>query len=146
MRIVVIVLAAIVASSCGTDDRAARDRIRAEVEVEAARTPEYATRNKGAQQLWTSTRDFYRARAFAPVWLQERRATAKMDALVAAVREASRDGLDPLLYDIAFVDERGGNGRKRFSEEETGEVEVRLTFAYMQFASDLADGVYDLRQ
>jgi murein L,D-transpeptidase YcbB/YkuD len=142
MRTVVVLLAAVVASGCGMDDRAARDRIRAE--VEAARTPEYATRHKGARQVWASARDFYRARAFAPVWLQERRATAKMDALVAAVERADRDGLDPRLYDMAFVDERGGPGRKRFSEEDAGEVDVRLTFAYMQLASDLADGVSDL--
>ena len=142
MRIVIILVAAVVASTCGPDDRLARDRIRAQ--VEAARTPEYATRNKEARGLWTSTRDFYRARAFAPVWLEQRRATAKMEALVAAVKRAGRDGLDPVLYDIAFVDERGGTGRKRFSEEDAGEVEVRLTLAYMQFASDLADGVSDL--
>ena len=142
MRIVIILVGAIIASSCGTDDRLARARIRAQ--VEAARTPEYATRNKEARRLWTSTRDFYRARAFAPVWLDQRRATAKMEALVAAVKRAGRDGLDPVLYDIAFVDERGGTGRKRFSEEDAGEVEVRLTLAYMQFASDLADGVSDL--
>jgi hypothetical protein len=84
MRIVVILLAAVVASSCGTDDRSARDSIRAE--VEAARTPEYATRNKDARQLWTSTRDFYRARAFAPVWLQQRRATAKMEPRISQRR------------------------------------------------------------
>jgi L,D-transpeptidase YcbB len=142
MRPVIILVAAIIASSCGTDDRPARARIRAQ--VEAARTPEYATRHKEARRLWTSTRDFYRARAFAPVWLDQRRATAKMEALVAAVKRAGRDGLDPVLYDIAFVDERGGTGRKRFSEEDAGEVEVRLTLAYMQFASDLADGVSDL--
>jgi murein L,D-transpeptidase YcbB/YkuD len=142
MRIVIILVGAIIASSCGTDDRLARARIRAQ--VEAARTPEYATRNKEARRLWTSTRDFYRARAFAPVWLDQRRATAKMEALVAAVKRAGRDGLDPVLYDIAFVDERGGTGRKRFGEEDAGEVEVRLTLAYMQFASDLADGVSDL--
>jgi murein L,D-transpeptidase YcbB/YkuD len=145
MRFVVILVAAVIASGCGSDDRPLRDRIRAE--VEAARTPEYAARNKNAKdarELWTSTRDFYRARAFAPVWLQQRRATAKMEALVAAVKRAERDGLDPLLYDIAFVDERGGHGRTRFSEEDAGEVDVRLTLAYMQFASDLADGVSEL--
>ena len=106
MRIVIILVVAVVASSCGTDDPLARERIRAQ--VEAARTPEYATRNKEARGLWTKTRDFYRARAFAPVWLEQRRATAKMEALVAAVKRAGRDGLDPVLYDLAFVDERGG--------------------------------------
>ena len=142
MRIVVTLLAAVVVSGCGTDDRAARDRIRAE--IEGARTPEYAAGTKHARQLWTSTRDFYRARAFAPVWLQQGRATPKMEALVGSVRGADRDGLDPLLYDIGFVDD--GNRRRRFSEEDAGSAEVRLTFAYMQLASDLADGVSDLTQ
>jgi murein L,D-transpeptidase YcbB/YkuD len=142
MRIVVVLLAALFAINCGSDDRAARERIR--TEVEAARPPEYATRHKGARDVWTTTRDFYRARAFAPVWLKSRRATPQMEAFVATVKQAGRDGLDPRLYDIAFVDERGGNGRKRFNEDVAGEVEVRLTFAYMQFASDLANGVSDL--
>jgi len=144
MRIAAILLVALVASGCAGDDRGTRDRIRGE--VEAARAPEFATRSKEARQLWTSARDFYRARAFAPVWLQNRRATPKMEALVAAVEQAERDGLDPQFYDLAFVNERGGKGRKRFNEEDAGEVDVRLTIVYMQLASDLADGATDLRQ
>ncbi len=141
MRIVVTLVAAVIASGCGLDDRPLRERIRAE--VEAARTPQYAARLQDARKLWASTRDFYRARAFAPVWLQHRRATAKVEALIAAVQQAGRDGLDPLLYDLAFVDEQGDHGRKRFSEVDAGEVDVRLTLAYMQFASDIAQGVSD---
>jgi murein L,D-transpeptidase YcbB/YkuD len=139
---VVILLAAVVAASCGADDRRIRDRIRAE--VEASRVPEYATRNQDGRKLWTSTRDFYRARAFAPVWLHKRRATLKMETLLAAIKRADRDGLDPALYDVGLVDERGGHDRTRFSDENVGEVDVRLTLAYMQLASDLADGVSDL--
>jgi murein L,D-transpeptidase YcbB/YkuD len=142
MRIVVILLAAIVISSCGSDDRPVRDGIRAE--VDASGTPAYVTRNKDGRQLWTRTRDFYRGRAFAAVWLHHRRATAKMEALASAVERADRDGLDPRLYDIAFLNERAGIGWKRFSEEDAGQIDVRLTYVYMQFASDLADGVSDL--
>jgi murein L,D-transpeptidase YcbB/YkuD len=142
MRIAVILVTVIVANGCTADDRPVRDSIRAQVET--ARAPEYATQTKGAKKLWTSARDFYRARAFAPVWQQRGRATRNMETLVAAIRQAGRDGLDPLRYDLTFVDERRGAGRKRFSAEEAGEVDVRLTFVYMQFASDLADGVSDL--
>jgi murein L,D-transpeptidase YcbB/YkuD len=141
MRFVAILVVAIVASGCGADDRAARETIRAQVET--ARAPEYAARTKDDKKLWTSTRDFYRARAFAPVWLRGGRATGNMESLVAAIQQAGRDGLDPLLYDLTFLDE-GGGGRKRFSSEGAGDVDVRLTFVYMQFASDLADGVSDL--
>jgi len=141
MRIVVILLAAIVAGGCATDDRPVKDRIRAEVEAAA---PAYATQSKDGRQLWTKARDFYRARAFAPVWLHHRRATANVDALAAAAERADREGLDPRLYDVAFISERGGLLRKRFSEEDAGAIDVRLTLVYMQLASDLADGVSNL--
>jgi murein L,D-transpeptidase YcbB/YkuD len=142
MRIVVLVLAAVAISSCGTDDRPVRDRIRSE--VEASSVPPYATRNKDGRQLWRRTRDFYRGREFAPLWLRHRRATATADALGAAVERAGREGLDPRVYDIAFIHERDGIRRTRFSEEDAGKIDVRLTFVYMQFAADLADGVSDL--
>ena len=142
MRIVVVVLAAIVTSSCGTDDRPVRDSIR--TQVEASAIPAYITRSTDARQLWTKTRNFYRGRAFAPVWVNHQRATAKMDALAAVVERIDREGLDPRLYDIAFINERGGILRKRFSEEAAGEIDARLTFLYMQLASDLADGMSDL--
>jgi murein L,D-transpeptidase YcbB/YkuD len=139
---VLIVLAAMVAAGCGADDRRIRDRIRAE--IEASRVPEYARHNKDGRKLWATARDFYRARAFAPVWLHRQRATLKMETLLDAIKRADRDGLDPALYDVGLVDERGGHDRTRFSEENVGEVDVRLTLAYMQLASDLADGVSDL--
>ena len=140
MRRSVIFFATILAVSCGTDDRAARERIR--TEIEDARAPEYAARSKETRRLWSKTRDFYRARAFEPVWLRGRRPTAKAKSLVGAIAQAERDGLDPLLYDVAFLDQRG-DGRGRFEEDDAGEVDVRLTLAYMQLASDLADGVWD---
>jgi len=140
IRVAMLLPVAIVCS-CGADDGPIRDRIRAE--VEAARVPAYVTRNKDSRKLWTSTRDFYRARAFAPVWLHRGNATSKMKTLLAAIKQADRDGLDPAVYDAGVTDERGRD-RTRFTEENVGEVEVRVTLAYMQFASDLADGVSDL--
>ena len=142
MRIVVILLAAVVISSCGTDDRPVQDRIRAEVSTSGF--PTYAPRSKDARQLWTKTQSFYRERAFAPVWLHDRRVTAKVDGLRGAIKGASRDGLDPRLYDLAFIDDLGSSRWKRFSDHAAGEVDVRLTYAYMRFASDLANGVSDL--
>ena len=142
MRIVVTLLAAVVISGCGTDDRPVQDRIRAEVSTSGF--PTYAPRSKDARQLWTKTQSFYRERAFAPVWLHDRRATARVDALRGAIKSASRDGLNPRLYDLAFIGDLGGNRWKRFSDDAAGEIDVRLTYAYMRLASDLANGVSDL--
>ena len=144
MRILAIVFAAIVVSSCGADDRVVIEKIRAE--VESARPPEYAARDKESRQLWAHTRDFYRARSFAPAWLQHRRATTQVQELVAAIKKADRDGLDPHLYDLTFLDERSTTARKRFREEDAAAIDVRLTLAYMEFASDLAEGASDLTQ
>ena len=142
MRIVVVLLAAVAISSCGADDRLVRDRIRAAVEASSA--PAYVLRSKDGRQLWKQARAFYRERAFAPVWLHGQRATSTADALVAAVARADREGLDPRVYDVAFVNGRDGIRRRRFTEEEAGEIDVRLTLVYMQLAADLADGVSDL--
>lgn len=141
---VAVAFASVLTTGCNGDDRAARESIRAE--VEAARTPDYATGHADARQIWTSARDFYRARAFRPVWLQERRATPEMKALVEAVTRADRDGLAPARYDLSFLDEGEGQERKRFSEDAAGEVDVRLTLAYLALASDLADGASDLAE
>ena len=143
MRIVVILLAAVVAASCGTDDRPARDSIRAE--VEAARAPAYATRNKDARQLWKSTRDFYREREFAPVWLHNRRRRRRgWRRWSQPSNRPDRDGLDPRLYDIAFTAKAAATDGSASARKRRATIDVRLTFAYLQFASDLADGVSDL--
>ena len=139
MRIVVILIAATLISSCATDDRPVRDSIRAE--VEASNFPAHVARDKEGQQLWTKTVSFYRARAFAPVWLRDRRATANLHALTAAIKGSARDGLDPRLYDLAFIDGLSANGRKRFSEGAAGEIDTRLTYTYLRLSSDLANGV-----
>ena len=143
MRIVVVILcAAVLISSCGADDRPVRDRIRAEVET--SDVPAYVANNKDGRQLWAKSVSFYRTREFAPVWLRGGRPTSHMDALTAAIEGSARDALDPRLYDLAFIDELHDRGRKRFSEEAAGEIDVRLTYAYMRFASDLANGVSTL--
>lgn len=140
MRIAVILLAAVVASSCAIDDTPVTQRIRAT--VEAAGTPDYAARDKNARQLWTSTQDFYKARDFAPVWLEQRRPTERMEALIAAINDAGRDGLDARLYDEIFTEPRSDNDkRKRVSVEDAAEIDIRLTLGYLQFASDLANGI-----
>jgi murein L,D-transpeptidase YcbB/YkuD len=134
--VAILLLTALAGAGCRTNDAAVRESIRAE--VDAAGPPDYVGRSADARKLWTATQDFYRARGFAPVWLHDRRPTPSMDALRGAVKDAGRDGLDSRRYDLAFLDERAGDQRKGFREAQTGQIESRLTFTYLQLASDLA--------
>src|SRR5262245_37000063 len=73
-----------------------------------------------------------------------------MEALLRAIHVADREGLDPELYSVSLLDERKADAlrgfltKKGFDPEVAGAMDVWLTWLYMSYASDLADGVADL--
>ena len=73
-----------------------------------------------------------------------------MDALIRAIHTADREGLDPELYSASLLDQRkqessrGFLTKRGFNPTEAVSMDVWLTWLYMKFASDLADGVSDL--
>ena len=73
-----------------------------------------------------------------------------MDALTHAIHSAYREGLDPELYSASLLDQRkqeasrGFLTKKGFDPQQAIAMDVWLTWLYMKFASDLADGVSDL--
>lgn len=121
--------------------------LRAELEL---RRPPYLTRDAEGARLWKQTRRFYAAREFAPAWIEGTSARPQMDDFIAALRAARDEGLDPELYSLSPLEERRAEAsrgfltEKGFAPEEAGALDVWLTYLYMKFASDLADGVSDL--
>ena len=73
-----------------------------------------------------------------------------MDALTRAIHSAYREGLDPELYSASLLDQRkkeasrGFLTKRGFDPQQAIAMDVWLTWLYMKFASDLADGVSDL--
>ena len=73
-----------------------------------------------------------------------------MDALIAALRDAEHEGIDPEVYGASLLEQRrkeAGSGflsRKGFEPEAAATMDMWLTYLYLKFASDLADGVSDL--
>ncbi len=118
--------------------------------VQGAMRPAYVTRDQDGIHLWKLTRTFYERRQFVPAWIEDRLPTPHMDALLQAIRTADREGLDPELYSASLLDERKAEAsrgfltKKGFEPEEAGAMDVWLTWLYLSFASDLADGVADL--
>ena len=73
-----------------------------------------------------------------------------MDALIAALRASEHEGIDPEVYGVSLLEQRrkeAGSGflsRKGFEPEAAATMDTWLTYLYLKFASDLADGVSDL--
>jgi len=118
--------------------------------VQDATRPAFVTRDRDAINLWKLTRTFYERRGFVPAWIENRLPTPRMDALLRAVHAADREGLDPELYSVSLLDQRKAEAsagfltKRGFNPEEAGDMDVWLTWLYMSFASDLADGIADL--
>ena len=112
--------------------------------------PAHVTRDAEGIRLWKQTREFYDGRESALAWIENGGARPQMDALIGAIHAAAREGLDPELYSASLLDERkkeaskGFLSKKGFDPREAVAMDVWLTYLYMKYASDLADGVSDL--
>ena len=69
-----------------------------------------------------------------------------MDELIQVLQRADREGLDPALYNASILSAprveagRGFLSTKGFDESEAANLDVRLTYLYLQYVSDLTNG------
>lgn len=119
--------------------------------VESSARPSFVTQDQEGARLWKLTRQFYEKREFAPAWIRnDAEPRRQMESLTKALNEAGKEGLDPELYGFSALEERrkeaskGFLSQKGFDPKEAGTLDVWLTYLYMKYASDLADGLSDL--
>ena len=119
--------------------------------VESSARPSFVTQDQEGARLWKLTRQFYEKREFAPAWIRnDAEPRRQMESLTKALNEAGKEGLDPELYGVSALEERrkeaskGFLSQKGFDPKEAGTLDVWLTYLYMKYASDLADGLSDL--
>ena len=118
--------------------------------VASGARPTYAGLDREGARLWKQTKAFYEKRQFAAAWVEDAKPRQQMDELIEALRAAEREGLDPALYNVGMLEERrkeaskGFLTDKGFDPKEAGALDVWLTYLYMKYASDLADGLSDL--
>jgi L,D-transpeptidase YcbB len=148
-------LTTIAATGCGklrldAGDRDSKVRESLRTELGSKSRPAYVTADAEGTRLWKLTRAFYERRDHSPAWIENELPRPQMDAFLRAVRAADRDGLDPELYALSFLEGRrqeaskGFLTKKGFEPVEAGRLDVLLTYVYMKYASDLADGIADL--
>jgi murein L,D-transpeptidase YcbB/YkuD len=159
-----IVLAGLLAAGCeptggsraerdgavGTSGRSADGSMSVAPALAGAEPPVFVSRDREGQRLWGLTRQFYQKRGGAPAWIENRRPRPQMDALIEVLQRTDREGLDPALYNAAILSARrveAGRGfltMKGFNEGEAANLDVWLTYLYLQYASDVTNGVANL--
>jgi len=149
-RLMVMLAAGAMAVACervGTTGRATS------VSVEpmlSAAPPAFVSHDREGARLWDLTRQFYQKRGRTTAWIDDRRPRPQMEALVGALQQAGREGLDPSLYNasaLAAKRQEAGRGfltARGFDESEAAALDVWLTYLYLQYASDLSTGLSNL--
>ena len=118
--------------------------------VASGAAPGYVKHDPEGSRLWKLTQTFYQERQYSAAWVERAKAGPQMDALILAIRDAAREGLDPELYNVSMLERRRDEATKGFLTEkgfdpkEAGALDVWLTYLYMKYASDLADGLSNL--
>jgi murein L,D-transpeptidase YcbB/YkuD len=118
--------------------------------LNAKQPPVFVTRDREGARLWGLAKQFYQKRDYQTAWIDGKSPRPQMDELIAALQHADREGLDASLYNASTLAARraeAGKGfltKKGFNEIEAVSLDAWLTYLYMQYASDLANGISDL--
>jgi murein L,D-transpeptidase YcbB/YkuD len=146
----VIALVCAVSGACAERNTHATDEITVARIVSAPSPPAFVGRDAVSARRWTATRQFYQKRGNEPAWLDGRRPRPQMDELIATLQHVDRDGLDPELYGTsALAQRRAEAGRgfltaKGFDPDTAASLDVWLTYLYLQYVSDITNGVGNL--
>jgi murein L,D-transpeptidase YcbB/YkuD len=118
--------------------------------LNAKQPPVFVTRDREGVRLWSLVKQFYQKREFEPGWIDGTSPRPEMDELIDVLQHADREGLDPSLYNGSTLAERrreadkGFLTKKGFNEVEAAGLDAWLTYLYMEYASDVANGLSDL--
>jgi murein L,D-transpeptidase YcbB/YkuD len=138
--IVSLILAAAGCSrSPSPEARAAQQQaLRAALEPKAP-PPAYGAVDDRAQRVWRETRAFYERNGHTLAWSDGRTPRSQTDGLIGAVRAADQEGLEPADYGADELDRI----RQTFDPSHAADTDVRFTYTYLRYASDLTHGTLD---
>src|SRR5258706_11327873 len=135
---VLFLLAALI-SSCARE-KIDNSQYVAAIQKIVSSSPSWIERGKLGTRLWDSERAFYRSRGNMPAWIDGDKRTPQVDALIKELRHAEDHGLEPTRYgtgQLRQVIEAADVNNGKFDPAGVPEIDVRLTYAFLQYAADL---------
>ncbi|MDQ3417673.1 MAG: L,D-transpeptidase family protein [Acidobacteriota bacterium] len=148
-RTLAVLALSLSAAACGGSERE-QEMHTALRAVASGSRPSYAAHDPEGNKLWKKTQAFYEKRSYAAAWVEGAKPGDQMDELIEALRASAKEGLDPDLYNVSMLEERRAEASKGFltdkgfDPKEAGALDVWLTYLYMKYSSDIADGLSDL--
>jgi murein L,D-transpeptidase YcbB/YkuD len=106
----------------------------------AAKSAVYVDQGERGRRAWLEAQRFYKQNGYQLAWSDGTRPRAVLDGLVAAVRAADQDGLEPGDY---HVDELDAARRAALDADKAVALDLRATYAYLRYATDLSAGTID---
>ena len=112
-------------------------------------TPPYVAADDGeGARHWKSVRAFYEKNGFKPVWVDGGKPTAQAQALIGAIQKAGDEGLSAAEYDLPDAGKTAEAAswnplKKGLGEEAALDLDLRLSYAFVKYATHLASGRTD---
>jgi murein L,D-transpeptidase YcbB/YkuD len=152
LRTAIVLIPALAAGVAACGGAKEREQVSAALHkvVAAPTRPAYVTADAEGRKLWKLTQQFYERRTYAPAWIKGNDPRPQMAELINTLTASNQEGLDPQLYSVGLLEKRrqeasrGFLTKKGFDPNEAGALDAWLTYLYMKYASDLADGLSDL--
>ena len=114
-------------------------------------TPEWVDETALGKRLWKIEQAFYASRQHLPAWIDGNETTERWKALVQQLKYSEAHGLDPAAYRVEEF-ERAREAAQtrlsgtRFPIEQVPELDAKMTYAYLHYASDLLGWTHSARE
>jgi murein L,D-transpeptidase YcbB/YkuD len=107
-----------------------------------AGTPSWVDDSALGRRLWKMEQAFYESRAYLPAWIDGNETTPQWKDLVQQLKYSELHGLDPQTYGAASFEQAREAAQTRmsgtrFPADDVPELDARMTYAYLRYASDL---------
>src|SRR5437016_9827945 len=99
-----------------------------------AKSAPYVDDGERGRHSWQEAQRFYKQNGYQLAWSDGKRPRGTLDGLIAAVRAADQDGLEPGDYQI---DELDAARRAALTPETAIDLDLRATYTYLRYGADL---------
>jgi murein L,D-transpeptidase YcbB/YkuD len=114
-------------------------------------TPSWVDRSPIGRRLWKTEQVFYQSREHRPAWVDGVETTPQWKDLIQQLKYSAAHGLNPARYKVAEFEQLREQSQTRmrgtrFPVERVPELDVKMTYAYLQYAADLLGWTHSPRE
>jgi murein L,D-transpeptidase YcbB/YkuD len=113
--------------------------------------PVAACDSERGASAWQFVQRFYAGRGYAPAWFRDGEMTEPGHVVGRVLADAARDGLDPVRYDPRWLSvatpvvSPAETAVSVAAPDPRAVLDVGLTYGFVRYASDLGQGLFDVR-